>query len=359
MSYVTWSNTQPNVRITTASVIPAYVAKGQALDGGITERLYKLNSVDDYLETVAGTALDMTKELDKMIYLHFRVYGLSPLIIYNVDSTSVLAADIVTGIEAVGAQSMTKLYVRPFCIAAEDSGTESTIRDALAAFALSFDGGHVARAFYLIDDTITTKAGAIADKTITAKGTSACWGTETIGSNDYSLDMIAMSTLVFNTISRANRVYRSVSKIEIPNAIAYNKDISIADVEDLENAGVMSVMGFNGTHYIKGVYTAHWTGSGTPTLVDDYQATVDQLAQTENEIREVVRAFNLRTVDEVKRITGAGIGLCQGRSCEPLIMSIIAQETNLDGHWILPQTKRPPTKPIKLEVLATNEENEI
>jgi len=80
---------------------------------------------------------------------------------------------------------------------------------------------------------------------------------------------------------------------------------------------------------------------------------------TENEIREAIRAFNLRTVDEVKRITGAGMGLCQGRSCELLIMKIIAQETNLDGNRILPQTKRPPTKPIRLEVLATNEENEI
>ena len=79
---------------------------------------------------------------------------------------------------------------------------------------------------------------------------------------------------------------------------------------------------------------------------------------TEHEIRDAIRQFDLTTVDEVKRLTGAGMGLCQGRSCEPLIKRIIAQETNRGINQVLPLSRRPPTKPIKLEVLAKEQGND-
>lgn len=78
---------------------------------------------------------------------------------------------------------------------------------------------------------------------------------------------------------------------------------------------------------------------------------------TEQEIRDAIRKFDLRTVDEVKRLTGAGMGLCQGRSCEPLIKRIMAQETNREINQVLPLSRRPPTKPIKLEALAQERGN--
>jgi len=73
---------------------------------------------------------------------------------------------------------------------------------------------------------------------------------------------------------------------------------------------------------------------------------------TEHEIRDAIRKFDLRTVNDVKRLTGASMGLCQGRSCEPLIKRIMAQETNRELNLVLPLSRRPPTKPIKLEALA-------
>ncbi len=79
---------------------------------------------------------------------------------------------------------------------------------------------------------------------------------------------------------------------------------------------------------------------------------------TEQEIRDAIRQFDLTTVDEVKRLTGAGMGLCQGRSCEPLIKRILAQETNREINQVLPLSRRPPTKPIKLEALAKEQRNE-
>lgn len=73
---------------------------------------------------------------------------------------------------------------------------------------------------------------------------------------------------------------------------------------------------------------------------------------TEQEIRDAIRQFDLRTVNDVKRLTGASMGLCQGRSCEPLIKKIMAQETNRGINEVQPLSRRPPTTPIKLEALA-------
>lgn len=79
---------------------------------------------------------------------------------------------------------------------------------------------------------------------------------------------------------------------------------------------------------------------------------------TEDEIRDAIRKFELRTIDEVKRLTGAGMGLCQGRSCEPLLKRILAQETNRGINQIMPLSRRPPAKPIKLEALIREKGNE-
>ncbi|GAH26273.1 unnamed protein product, partial [marine sediment metagenome] len=78
----------------------------------------------------------------------------------------------------------------------------------------------------------------------------------------------------------------------------------------------------------------------------------------EQEIKDAIRKFNLRTVDEVKRLTRAGMGLCQGRTCGPLIKRIIAEETNKKVSEISPSHKRPPVRPIKIGLLAKAEEKE-
>jgi len=76
---------------------------------------------------------------------------------------------------------------------------------------------------------------------------------------------------------------------------------------------------------------------------------------TEEEIREVIRKFNLKTVDEVKRVTRAGMGLCQGRTCGSLMEKILSEETNKNVGELLPLKKRPPVRPIKIKLLAKKE----
>lgn len=76
---------------------------------------------------------------------------------------------------------------------------------------------------------------------------------------------------------------------------------------------------------------------------------------TEQEIRDAIKKFNLGTVDAVKRLTRAGMGLCQGRTCTPLLTRIIAEETNKKVNELLPLSKRPPVRPIKIEFLTREE----
>ena len=80
---------------------------------------------------------------------------------------------------------------------------------------------------------------------------------------------------------------------------------------------------------------------------------------TEQEIREAIREFDLRTVDDLKRLTRAGMGLCQGRSCARLTARILSEETNIKISELLPSSKRPPLRPVKIGLLATGDEKAI
>ncbi|TKJ45815.1 (2Fe-2S)-binding protein [Candidatus Aerophobetes bacterium Ae_b3a] len=80
---------------------------------------------------------------------------------------------------------------------------------------------------------------------------------------------------------------------------------------------------------------------------------------SEQEIRDAIRKFNLRTVDAVKRLTRAGMGLCQGRTCTPLLTKIIAEETDKKVDELLPLSKRPPVRPVKVEFLAREGEQKL
>lgn len=74
---------------------------------------------------------------------------------------------------------------------------------------------------------------------------------------------------------------------------------------------------------------------------------------TREQIVEAVRD-GATTVDGVKRRTRACMGLCQGKTCERLIQSIIAQETGKSPAEICPQKNRMPVRPVKLKVLGGN-----
>ncbi|MER3437047.1 MAG: (2Fe-2S)-binding protein, partial [Chloroflexota bacterium] len=65
-------------------------------------------------------------------------------------------------------------------------------------------------------------------------------------------------------------------------------------------------------------------------------------------------ASGARTVNDVKRRTRAGMGLCQGIFCLPQIARLLQQDAGMEGE-LAPMTSRPPARPISLAALAATE----
>ncbi|NLM71440.1 MAG: (2Fe-2S)-binding protein [Synergistaceae bacterium] len=72
---------------------------------------------------------------------------------------------------------------------------------------------------------------------------------------------------------------------------------------------------------------------------------------TMDEIHEWIdRGYD--TVEELKRVLRVGMGPCQGRGCQDIIMREIAKKTGKPITEVEPARVRPPVKPVKLGLLA-------
>lgn len=72
---------------------------------------------------------------------------------------------------------------------------------------------------------------------------------------------------------------------------------------------------------------------------------------TRGEILEAIRE-GAHTVDAVKRMTRAGMGICQGRTCGRLVAQLIREETGLPVEEIKLARPRPPVRPTRASILA-------
>jgi NAD(P)H-nitrite reductase large subunit len=70
---------------------------------------------------------------------------------------------------------------------------------------------------------------------------------------------------------------------------------------------------------------------------------------TVGEIRKTIRE-GANSVDAVKRMTRAGMGLCQNKTCFNLIVQLIHQETKIPMKNLVPFTVRPPVRPVPVKV---------
>ena len=57
------------------------------------------------------------------------------------------------------------------------------------------------------------------------------------------------------------------------------------------------------------------------------------------------------TMNELKRFTRAGMGLCQGRTCRRLVERILADKQSAALSEIQPSSYRPPVRPLKADLL--------
>lgn len=76
---------------------------------------------------------------------------------------------------------------------------------------------------------------------------------------------------------------------------------------------------------------------------------------TKQKIEEAIRN-GCHDLDAVKRATRAGMGMCQSKSCTPLISRMIAKETGKPPADVPPFTKRSPLRPVKISALLKEEE---
>ena len=67
--------------------------------------------------------------------------------------------------------------------------------------------------------------------------------------------------------------------------------------------------------------------------------------------KDILRAIKMgaRDLDGVKRITRAGMGLCQGKSCSVLIRNILNSELKINKEDLPEVTTRPPIRLIPSE----------
>ncbi|MFT8888679.1 MAG: (2Fe-2S)-binding protein [Ethanoligenens sp.] len=72
---------------------------------------------------------------------------------------------------------------------------------------------------------------------------------------------------------------------------------------------------------------------------------------TVGEIRQAIRE-GARDVTGVKRRTRAGMGLCQGRTCEKLVQQILCKELGMPADSVGYASARPPVRPISFGDLA-------
>jgi NAD(P)H-nitrite reductase large subunit len=75
---------------------------------------------------------------------------------------------------------------------------------------------------------------------------------------------------------------------------------------------------------------------------------------------EILRAIDggARTIDGVKKRTRAGMGLCQGKSCQRLIARLLSQETGRSMAELLPPVFRAPVRPVRIGILTRGDGDE-
>ncbi len=74
---------------------------------------------------------------------------------------------------------------------------------------------------------------------------------------------------------------------------------------------------------------------------------------TKGTIKDAIRN-GMQTLNGIKRITRAGMGLCQGQTCQRLVSQILAEELGLSIAEIEPTTARGPVRPLRLSAFANS-----
>ena len=131
-----------------------------------------------------------------------------------------------------------------------------------------------------------------------------------------------------------------------------DSDISDAIVEEIVNRVIERFQALKGIEPQRSA-AGDPPGSSTPAEeTDDDDMVICRCEEiTKGEIKDAIRN-GMRTLNGIKRITRAGMGLCQGQTCQRLVAMILSEELGLSAAEIDPTTARGPVRPLRLKVFA-------
>ncbi|MFA4646100.1 (2Fe-2S)-binding protein [Pyrococcus kukulkanii] len=71
-------------------------------------------------------------------------------------------------------------------------------------------------------------------------------------------------------------------------------------------------------------------------------------------VEEIERLIDegVTDLEELRRLLRIGMGPCQGRTCIPIVISILAKKTGKKPEEIQPPNARFPVRPVKIEALT-------
>lgn len=78
---------------------------------------------------------------------------------------------------------------------------------------------------------------------------------------------------------------------------------------------------------------------------------------TRKELEEAIRDGAV-TMNELKRWTRAGMGLCQGKTCSKAVMAMLAEKTGKPLSEIQPATYRNPVRPMPIGCMTKGDQDD-
>jgi bacterioferritin-associated ferredoxin len=163
------------------------------------------------------------------------------------------------------------------------------------------------------------------------------------------------TTEIVKKANRKKQISPPAEKTKIDTPPENSTEISEAELEEIVNHVLKRFK------ELKGDGTGN-TGSEMPVQASaetDSATDVDDLVIcrceeiTRGEIKEAIRN-GIQTLNGIKRVTRAGMGLCQGQTCQQLVARILTEELGLSAADIDPTTARGPVRPLRLAVFANS-----
>ena len=131
-------------------------------------------------------------------------------------------------------------------------------------------------------------------------------------------------------------------------------DISDEELEALVNRVIDRFKQLKGIAPVTSEKKQEVVDKSQQTPADDDDMIICRCEEiTKGEIKTAIRN-GMQTVNGIKRITRAGMGLCQGQTCQRLVIQIIAEELRQSVADIEPTTARGPVRPLNLAVFANS-----